>query len=389
MRIMSLKLYYMFGVLLLNACVIDPPDSNQTVIRRFQELEIVDESIMNDVRTKNTNNGPWSFGKVMESLTPSEVLSEQFVLDWLREWHALIRQSRPEQAGKLYAKLICPWLKANPQNSCNHDCTHCAEEHLNLDQAPFRLIAISNRMDLGSKAHARFNSGEGRLVFAVTDGPADDSLSENLATTIVVEFGLSNSLSPLEWARAWHALSGFSDFGNDYKQQLEGITNAFMLNSYSGDNFLQLRINDRTFSDTNMFIEFGWNDSRTRLKSRGLSNTPHYQDLEELGVWVKTNQDEVLQDDYLLPSELLAGIVQLGDEIPQIDTVDAETNEALRLGSCQGCHAERLSSNEGFHVSPFEVNLEKLSRFMHDPENTKADDLSRREIIFRNILLPQ
>lgn len=159
----------------------------------MRELEIVDPSVVGDARATNAAYGPWSFRGAVVALAGSDVEAAEIVHD------TLVRLG-PEAE----AKILCPWLRADPANACDVACRACARRSIDLAGAPFRLVAISNRLDLVDDPDAR--AAEVRLLYAITNGPADEASSTALPATVTFEYHLPPTRTTAEWAKAWHAL---------------------------------------------------------------------------------------------------------------------------------------------------------------------------------------
>jgi len=202
-------------------------------IEPYKELVIVHPSIVADpVRTANAADGVWSFRAIMERLA-GDGDAVAFVTQWLATFHPQNDADVP--AGALIDRpgvddLIARWPKAS-------------DGRIDLAQAPFRLLAITNREDLGTSPG---NFGEGRFVF----GLVDPATGAGLPMTVIFEFGLPgpvgadpsfDQLWRQLWAQTWHTLGDFP-FGDPfYGDVLEGITTAF---SASGAELHQLRTNE-------------------------------------------------------------------------------------------------------------------------------------------------
>ena len=52
----------------------------------FKELLIVHPSAVDDARSSNQLNGPWSFRRLISEMTPDGSDPADFVLDWLNQW---------------------------------------------------------------------------------------------------------------------------------------------------------------------------------------------------------------------------------------------------------------------------------------------------------------
>jgi len=357
-----------------------PTACDGTPIDRFKELEIVDDSVVDDARARNASAGPWSFRHAAEQMAPSTQDGGAFVHAWLDTWAA----ADPARGSALQAQIVCPWLRATSANACDATCSHCAAETLDLGKAPFRLVAISNRLDLGDNRDALSPAGEGRLVFAMTDGPADSPASLPVGVSVIFEYALRGG-APSSWARSWHALSGFAGFDDDYKHALEAVTGRFVDRDADGGSALsQARTNDGTFGPGRVFREFALNAATGALTPRGLRNTPRPElnGSATLRAFVADHAEDVRANLQVLPPDLRADAIDT-DLLWVVDGVDEPTRKAFADGTCNGCHASEVPNLGGFHVSPFLRGTAKLSTFIHDPNDPSSDDLARREGVER------
>jgi hypothetical protein len=202
----------------------------------LKELVIVHPSVVRDPqRTSNAARGPWSFRWLMEQLSGNHGLDKAtyFVEAWLGTFHP---GNAPEvPAGLLSDRpgvddLLARWPKRS-------------DGHIDLDQAPFRLLAITNRLDLGTTFG---DFGEGRFVF----GLVDPVTKTPLAMTVIFEYRLPGMPSTPKddvakrqsWAQRWHAL-GALPFGEQYNNELAKITSSFAKNG-GGSSLHQLRSNE-------------------------------------------------------------------------------------------------------------------------------------------------
>ena len=102
----------------------------------------------------------------------------------------------------------------------------------NLANAPFRLLAIVYRPDLGvvDRDGTIRSAGEARFVFTALDlskvRPLDEA--SPLPFTVIFEYGLraSDRDGVKAWAERWHRLGGMA-FGADYNAALQAITDSF------------------------------------------------------------------------------------------------------------------------------------------------------------------
>jgi hypothetical protein len=204
------------------------------VIVAGKELVITDGSVVNDGRASNAaTERPWSFRFLMEQMTPAGSDPPDFVAAWLAE---LERTNAAVNGFPVDARNVAA-LRALWPTSPNGK--------LDLAQAPFRLLAITNRVDL----HATTN-GEARFVYGAVD---PDGAGRPM--TVIFEFELPladpRTRAPLgraDWAARFHALGGLP-FGTAYDVALQAITDLFTLRNTSpgrpgGSSIAQVRINE-------------------------------------------------------------------------------------------------------------------------------------------------
>ena len=279
-------------------------------VEAFKELVVVDEEVLEDARAKNANAGPWSFRHAVEQMAPGD--PSELVRVWLESWITQkelnsfpldrVLESRAEA---MTSKILCPWYQLTPENGCDAACTKCTAKKLDLAKAPFRLIAITNRMDQRHEVASEQN-GEGRLVFALTHGPADDPASDALAMTVIFEYLLPETRSTRQWADAWHAVGKYPSIGEDYRAALESVTSSFTKRGSRpagphGSSIGQIRTNESYLNWIWQQREFGLGqDGLLHLQptrntpGEALNNTP------QLASWLNDNRagdhEESLRD---------------------------------------------------------------------------------------------
>lgn len=292
----------------LGACDREPVD-------RFRELELVDDEIVGGPRAKNAGGGAFSFRHVAVSLSGSEDAASA-------DLHDTLAALGPATA----REVLCPWLRETAANGCDEACGACRARRLDLSRAPMRLLAISNRVDLGDEPGALSEAGEGRFVYGVTRGPGDDPASAPRKLTVIVEYALPPTRSPAGWAEAWHALGALE--GEAYLAALEDLTREIT----GARSLAQIRINAAPGEPDPGMRELAL-DAEGRLRERPLA------------------------------------VAQAA--LPATKT-------------CAGCHGEVSPViDDAFHVSPLRAGRDKLSRFLHDPAAPREDDLARREVDLR------
>lgn len=380
--------------------------ASQLQIDPFKELVIVDQEIVEDRRSLNRDAGPWSFRYLIEQMAGPGVEPSTVVMSWLRTWidrttyngHSLDMPNE-RRDGMMMAEIICPWLKETPANECDATCGSCRAQKLDLAKAPFRLLGIIARLD---KRHAHpsqlvGDSGEGRLVFALTKGPGDDPASLAQPFTVIFEYGLPRSKTLKEWATAWHGLSAYPDHSEEYKAALEQVTNAYTARGTSperpmGNSLAQLRTNESLLNWIWQLREFNLTRSGA-LDVTSTKDTP-LQELNNsptLATWVQKNADLILAEKAAVPESLLGGSSNQFLFNWEVPGVDPRVRRAFAMQTCSGCHSgENPSRDVAFHISPYQKGRLKLSPFMFDPDGRLmvkgTDEVSKRIVDIKSAL---
>ncbi len=221
------------------------PAEEQAKPFKLHEIAVGKEMLITDLAVVNAPEanypGVWSFGHLVdEAFGPAK--SREIVAGWLEGW---ANGSGPGCSGEnriagrenLYSLVIAPWKQRDGYQG------GAAPWLPNLTNAPFRLLAIVNRLDLGRPVNppstsstslgstggysggdslAKAPSGEARLIFGTVD-----SKGEPLAggMTLIFEYGLDGNA--VNWARGWHALGEHQDFDNAYCADLAAFTRSF------------------------------------------------------------------------------------------------------------------------------------------------------------------
>ncbi len=318
------------------------PATGEHEIDPWKELLIVDDSVMSDATTKNLTDGPLSFRFAMERLAGSSADASSWTNAWMKSW------APPSLVGDI-----------------------------ELTNAPFRLIAVANRIDLSQPAGS--GAAEGRLVFAATDGPGDDPTSAALPLTVIVEFELRGPVG--DWAARWHALGAFESFDADYMHTLVELTSSFV----RADDLGQVRINDGVENPAGILREFHLSNGALVPASLALTPSHSFDGAAPLVDYLNANRDAILTGDYELPGDFLAPQVTLGSKwmLPEIDE---PLRRAFAAGTCDGCHGSEHPVIDGaFHVSPLRHGTAKVSRFLFDPSDRTGDELTRRAAILASL----
>lgn len=254
----------------ISYCPYVDPGSSQFVPLAFPidfdaEMVITDVNVVDDA-CRTTWSGPcpggatqgaWTFGNLMTQMAGA-IPPQQFVADWLDQWEnpIVVNGFATPPPGNIRPAFIDNWLVLSGC-SPGDPIVGSGACPLDLQQAPFRLLAIVNRADLECAGYTGPGVGEARFVFGVVD------LAGNpLQATVILEYKLppkrfGAARTAIEWEQDWHKLSdptwgGIGTLG--YSQYLEDlltdITSPGMMpgGPNNGSAIGQVRTNEIDFS---------------------------------------------------------------------------------------------------------------------------------------------
>jgi len=333
--------------------------------------------------------GKWTFGFLMTQIA-NQPYSGIDPADLVLQWVELSR----------HFQTVNEWLVFPSQNwdSILNAWPRLRDGRLDLARAPFKLLAIVNRVDLRDNLiYGGSNSGEARFVFGFQRcdvSPTDDSRRPPL--TVILEYGIKkrgcNAMK--DWAGQWSALGNLSLGSQAYNNALEAITDQFTLAGVApekpnGSALNQLRTNGGVNEEFWQFREF-------RLLPPGARATPllpdtvkqspdvgilniGYPNPDALSDFVNENTTSILVDRHVVPLKYQgqrfrggswnAGIGPSGWNSTSI--VNREARHKFALQTCNGCHSLETGTPTGqalrefFHIAPAISGSEALlSGFM-------------------------
>jgi hypothetical protein len=313
-----------------------------------RELLITDVSVVEDpVRTTWPAGAPvgaqaaWTFGRLMERMAGSTDPSA-FVLAWLQQWeqdqtvNGFTAAARPS----IQAVVIAPWLAAS------------GGAKLNLRKAPFRLLAIVNRLDLRHKDDAdNISAGEGRFVFGLVN-----AAGEPLPFTVIFEYGVeaSSNHAVQKWAEQWHKL-GDHPFGPSFKAKLQKLTDEFSkpsCTSKPNDSCLnQIRTNEVSLSEAKLWEmrEFRISAQTGKLVASATAQTPDgaLNGATELAAFINSNEALAKQRRHVVSPSLLAASVlsSLSSNWDAPGILDGEARFGFAVMTCSGCHTAETGTS--------------------------------------------
>ena len=362
-----------------------------------RELFITDPAVVDD-RTRTTcyrpdpaSCGVWSFGHLMAAMAGTTNHDEvsAFTLEWLKTWtedqtvNTQTMGARPAMA----SRVIEPWLELSSD-------IH-RTRRLDFSRAPFRLLAIVNRMDLrqgGGYGGGFRSAGEGRFVFGVLD-PASGN---PMPFTVIFEYQLNAGTCDevMKWARQWHSLgqSGYArerllDPVESFKIRLAALTERFAgfgATKERRSSIRQVRTNEIALAGPWQLREFVRDcgsklaeleafapDARKRCRlvpttvKQSPANSLRHVDLAgkdgaELHAWMAANQHAIRAGTHTIPDRFPSGAPFLG----AFDNADFDTfnprnlppewedlRSNIAFQTCSGCHTVETGT-VFLHVNP-------------------------------------
>ncbi len=364
-------------------------------VDRFKELIVVEPEVVEDARGLNASNGPWSFRYLVERLTPAGASPSRFVGEWLEGFgrsskvNLFTVPARPNAS----RALICPWLKATPANACNDDCSACQAREYDLSKAPFRLVGFTNRLDLYTSEDTG-GAGESRILFAATAGPGDDPASAPLRMTVIFEYRNPDDQGRevTYWAKRWHALGRHAAYDEAFRADLQALyAEVTDTAPAEGGSWLHhVRSNEIDLDWLWDMREFELSGGALRLSTTSRTPDKSLNGSQDLARFVVNNRDSILQNRHQVPLSLEGGFARADGTRWFMPGVEEALRRSFAEQTCDGCHRSERGEAEvidqNFHVSPLHRGRERVSRFLHDPDATQADELSKREADMRATL---
>jgi hypothetical protein len=331
-------------------------------IRSRRELSIRDVSVVDDpVRTGP--GGAWTFGRLMENMART-----------------------PEEAPAMVEAMLSTWLTDQTVNGFTVAALPGMQDliltpfprtpggELDLSRAPFRLLAIVNRIDLHDSANG--SAGEGRFVFGVLN-----QFGDPLSFTMIVEYNIpaASAQNVTDLANAWHALSSLPFPSEQYNAALQAVTERFTNRNaapgrVNGSALGQLRANDFfSLGGVWEFRELHLSPATGQLELAPVALTPDrsLNNTTILADYINANEASILIEKHSVPATFAGQPFIGGSMITDFFVWDApgvnpQARAKFALNTCNGCHTSSLETNTPvFQISPRSVGQESsLSPFL-------------------------
>jgi hypothetical protein len=222
---------------------------------------------------------------------------------------------------------------------------------LDLTRAPFRLLAIVNRLDLRNLAAGK--AGEGRFIFGVLD-----SAGNPLQFTVILEYDLpgSTQVDVARWASRWHFLGSQPVSSGLYRSGLQSITDDFAGPGLApmrpnGSSISQVRSNEIGLAFPWELREFGL-DAAGSLVERPVAQTPRgpLHDSARVRDFVNANEEAILAGTFIVPLTFQGAPFLAAASTNRIDFWSAagirrnKARHKFSLNTCNGCHGAETNT---------------------------------------------
>lgn len=317
-----------------------------------RELMITDLSVVEDpARTfdpctnAGTPMGAWTFGKLMTDMANGTIDPAQMVEDWLKLW--TVDQTAnsftvPNRAPGINNLLLSTWKRT-------------ADGKLDLSQAPMRLLAIVNRIDLRQNTfYGGGSAGEGRFVFGVLN---PNSCGSQPQFTVILEYGVPKSgcAAIHSWAQQWHGLGSIVLGPPTFNTALQAITDVFAgpnanPSKPNGSALDQLRTNEVALAFPWELREFHLQAASHEFAEATVKQTPElsFNNTVTLMNYINSNQAAILAGTHVVPDNFPPGIPFLGANSPNgpptifwngnPPPAQNDARQQFSLATCSGCH---------------------------------------------------
>jgi hypothetical protein len=380
-------------------------DTSRSLLVRA--TSVVEDSTRTRGSCGQTSMGVWSFGYLMEQManTPETgVTGAQLTREWLDSWTSdTVVNGWTVGDRDMQAQILDDWIAASGGPG----------QPLDLSRAPFKLLAIVNRIDLREQAAYGGASGELRFVFRFMP---PDCEPDGRTFEVIFEFGLpfSGCFAQKAWAQQWKNLDTLPLGSPAYNAALEAITQQVVVSGAgfgkpNGSALNQLRVNENRLDGLAdgldwEFRQFVLDPFSHHLELTTLSQTPQIfvNKPTQLTPYVTNNEAAILANTYTVPLTYPAGMkFRAGSMLYDAFSfwtvgpgIADTTRHQFSLNTCNGCHSGETETDfrhvglalfgEQAPLSGFLTGI-----FANDPVGPGTnffDDLERRAVDMDSLL---
>lgn len=382
-------------VILADLLPVDPEVKTHSLLVTHPGVVGDPDRTFNPCTGVGTIGGAWTFGKLMSEMANTAetgIMASDFTLNWLNTWKSnqTINGDVVVARPNIQTIIIEDWQALSGG----------AGVPLDVNKAPFRLLAIVNRFDLRtSSGYGGGDAGEGRFVFCATS-----RLCAPRSFLVIFEYGVNKEKcsSVHKYAEEWDALKNKSLGSSEYNKALQKITDQFTLagtnpSKPNKSSLNQIRTNEIILGSPWELREFNIDKTTSQLvtvTTKREPQTPFNGDpspidtdkARALGEFVNTNEASVIADKQDIPETVVIagspGVFLAGKAhtLNPIDfhwdgiitpTTDAGhiTSDAARhhisLNTCSGCHGGETHTGNFTHIGlPIGPAGATLSKFL-------------------------
>ena len=334
-------------------------DADRSLLIR--DLGVVEDATRTRASCGQASMGVWSFGHLMEQVanTPvTGVTGAQFTRAWLDLWltEQVVNGWSVSPRWATGLRLLDPWIAASGG----------PDMPLDLSRAPFRLLAIVNRVDLRHQAaYGGSSGGQLRFVFMFM-APGEGCRATPFQVIFEFTVPAVDCMDQQAWARRWKDLDRLPIGTPAYNAALEAITqHVVAANAAPGrPNGSALQVIRTNESHLAPLPEYGgdWEfrefvvDARThRLRMGPLAQTPAYglSDATQIAPYVNGHAAAIDAGTHVVPLTYPAGLpFRAGSLIyprfsyrsaPEI--ADPHIRHRFSIATCDGCHGAETLTN--------------------------------------------
>lgn len=338
-------------------CPPPPPDLVPKSLM-ITNLAVVEDPIRtwNPASHSGNKAGAWTFNNIINQMANKPATGKsatEFVLTWLQSWNTDIPLNGDVANARNNDLLISNWK----QRSLAHGIP---ADSLDMAEAPFKLLAIVNRVDLRNNVgYGGGNAGEGRFVFAVMNSNTNNVLNTPLSFTVIFEYGvnISGCKAVQQWGEKWYNLHTMSPGDAAYNSALQNLTDQFVNagtnpGKPNGCSLNQIRTDEIAIGNPWELREFNIDATSSLLKLVTVKKNPRnstgnsLNNSALLADFINANCAAILANNYDIP-ETFSGQPLLGARSlnnrdvwnASISCTDpATTRRIFSLNTCDACH---------------------------------------------------
>lgn len=305
----------------------------------------------------------WSFKTLMANLNQGTGLTTQeYIHEWLRNWMTSTSFNGfviPSRTGVM--DYFSGWDGVNAST-------------LDINNLPFRLLAVMNRLDLAKVSYASASGGETRFVFGLLNPNTCTPAFGINQMTVIFEYGdTARQCSSIKSrAQEWLALDSLAPGSAAYMNALKAITDDVTQAPGAAAALNQLRTNDFAFDGLGMFgpwqlREFVVDSGSGLLLPTTTKQTPDTgfrSGNSVMAQYMEQNANDILCESHTVPTSFV-GNPFLAASLDYLSTSfwTAPTNVANLPAVFPSCHTSSISNVSGGLPLSMKIQSEVRHKF--------------------------